>query len=163
MSVFGQILPGSAFGDLLTELTKRSERIVEIGTWHGLGSTLCLSRGLLRATQLMWTIEQDKAVCEKAQRHYRDKPRIMFLNMRGVEALEHLPSEIDLMLFDGHDEHTDTEFDLYLPRLTRFVALDDTNTRKNARQLGVLRDALRWRVVRHCPEERNGWAVFERP
>lgn len=163
MNILGQILPGSVFGDLLTALAKQSERIVEIGTWHGLGSTLCLSRGLVRPAQLMWTVEQDKAMWEEAQCRYRTKPRIMFLNMHGVDALGHLPAKIDLMLFDGHDDQTDGEFDLYLPRLTRFVALDDTNTRKNERQVRVLRDELKWRMVRHRPEDRNGWAIFERP
>lgn len=159
----GQILPDSEFGELLTELAKKCERIVEIGTWHGQGSTLCLFRGLVRMTQLMWTIEQDETVWREAKGYYKDKSRIMFLNMHGVDAIGHLPTELDFILFDGHDEQTDGEFDLYLPRLTRFVALDDTNVRKNARQLKLLRDDLKWTLIKNRTGDRNGWAVFEKP
>ncbi|MDA1277250.1 MAG: hypothetical protein O2960_24835, partial [Verrucomicrobia bacterium] len=76
----GQILPNSEFGDLLTELAKKSETILEIGTWHGQGSTLCLAKGLVRPTQRMWTVDQSFEMWMEAKAHYVSDPRIRFLN-----------------------------------------------------------------------------------
>jgi predicted O-methyltransferase YrrM len=158
----GQILPDSEFGDLLTSLATQSQTILEIGTWHGKGSTLCLARGLKRPDQHMWTVDRDKAVWEEARGYYKHEPRITFLNARTVDVLTQLPIEFDLVLFDGADEDTNEEFDLLLPRLNRFVALDDTNVQKNERQVKLL-TAWNWKLIKHRTGDRNGWAVFERP
>lgn len=158
----GQILPGSEFGDLLTELAKQCERIVEIGTWHGLGSTLCLSRGLVRTTQRLWTIEQSYEMWTEARGYYPREHRMRFLCAHAVDVIDELPNGIDLVLLDGHDEQTDFEFDLLLPKLTRFVALDDTNVRKNQRQVRLATE-WGWRVIKiGAPGVRHGWAVYER-
>lgn len=155
----GQILPDSEFGELLTALAKQCENIVEIGTWHGKGSTLCLSRGLVRVTQCFWTIDPSKEMWLEAQGYYRDA-RMRFLNARTVDVLNKLPLNIHLILFDGHDEETDEEFDKLYTRLRKFVALDDTNVRKNQRQVKLLLERG-WRVLKQRTGDRNGWAVFE--
>lgn len=157
----GQILPDSEFGDLLTELSKKSETILEIGTWHGQGSTLCLARGLVRPTQRMWSVDKSKAMRDEAASYYPSERRIQFLNVEAIEILDELPS-MHLVLFDGDDESTDAEFDAILPRLSKYVALDDTNVRKNSRQVNILKQCLGWRVVKHRTGDRNGWAVFEK-
>lgn len=162
MSVLGQILPDSEFGDLLTSLATQCETILEIGTWHGKGSTLCLSRGLKRKTQRMWSIERDKTMWKEASTYYRHDSRITFLHAQTVNALELIPASLDLVLFDGADEDTNTEFDLLFPRLNRFVALDDTNVQKNERQVKLLQ-AWNWKTVKQHTGDRNGWAVFEKP
>ena len=156
----GQILPGSPFGDMLTSLAKRSEVIVEIGTWHGLGSTLCLSKGLVRDSQRMWTFEADKRVSAEAKGYYTD-PRIEFVPTRFLDSVHLLPSVIDLILFDGSDEETDAEFD-YISPFCRVIALDDTNERKNRRQRQTLIDTG-WHILADYPHERHGWFIAERP
>lgn len=44
----GQINIGSVAGDLITSISKRDDisNIVEIGTWNGMGSTLCVIKGI---------------------------------------------------------------------------------------------------------------------
>jgi hypothetical protein len=44
----GQINIGSVSGDIITEMCKRDDviDIVEIGTWNGMGSTLCVIKGI---------------------------------------------------------------------------------------------------------------------
>lgn len=162
MSVLGQILPDSEFGDLLTSLAAKCETILDIGTWHGKGSTLCLAQGLKRPTQRMWSIDRDEAMWKEASAYYKHDTRITFLHAQTVNALDRIPASLDLVLFDGADEDTNTEFDLLLLRLNRFVALDDTNVQKNERQVKLLRD-WGWRVIKQRTGDRNGWAVFERP
>jgi len=158
----GQILPNSEFGDLLTEIASKSETILEIGTWHGQGSTLCLSRGLVRPTQRMWTVDQSKEMWKEARGYYPDEQRIRFLNAHTVDIMDEIPPLIDLVLFDGNDEQTDGEFDNLFPRIEKFIALDDTNEMKNKRQVNILKQILGWKVVKHQTGDRNGWAVFER-
>lgn len=45
----GQILRGSKLGEIIYNLTKRSDvkEIVEIGTWFGMGSTKCIIDGII--------------------------------------------------------------------------------------------------------------------
>lgn len=158
----GQILPGSEFGDCLTELAKECETILEIGTWRGLGSTLCLSKGLVSPTQRMWTVDQSFEMWMEAKAHYVSEPRIRFLNAHTVDVLDEIPLRLDLVLFDGSDLHTDTEFDLLVHRIQKYAAFDDTNERKNARQIYEM-NAMGWPVHRWSSVQRNGWAVFKKP
>lgn len=158
----GQILPDSEFGDLLTELAKKSETILEIGTWHGQGSTLCLSRGLVRPSQRMWTVDQSKEMWKEARGYYPDEERIRFLRAHTIDILDEVPPLIDLVLFDGNDEQTDGEFDKLFPRILKFVALDDTNERKNRRQRNILLQCRGWSVIGDKQNDRNGWSIFEK-
>jgi len=158
----GQILPNSEFGDCLTEFAKECETILEIGTWRGLGSTLCLSKGLVRTTQRMWTVDQSFEMWMEAKSHYVSESRIRFLNARTVDVLDEIPINLDLVLFDGDDIQTDREFDLIIPIIEKFIALDDTNERKNARQLSTLSNSSKWEIIRGSETQRNGWAIFKR-
>lgn len=156
----GQILPDSAFGKALTNITKRSETIVEIGTWRGGGSTRCIANGLIRGSQRFITIEQDPARHAEASARYHD-PRITFLLGGSNQFYDSLPLRIDLLLLDGDDQTTDRDFDVLVPR-AKAVALDDTNERKNKRgRKYFLADHVRWSVSDHS-EDRNGWLIATR-
>lgn len=158
----GQILPGSEFGDALTEIAKQCETILEIGTWRGQGSTLCLAYGMGRKTQRMWTIDQSFEMWMEAKAHYVSEPRIRFLNAHTVDVMDELPQKLDMVLFDGGDDLTDREFDLLFPRIQKFIALDDTNEKKNRRQMDLLLSSSSWVLFRGSEIQRNGWAIFER-
>lgn len=155
----GQILPDSAFGKVLTQMALRSKFILEVGTWHGLGSTLCLANGLGDPNQRFWTIEKDIRCYEEAKSYYTD-PRITFLLGETLQLLDQIPTQIDLLLLDGDDLSTDAEFDA-LWRRCRVIALDDTNERKNRRQVQLMH-LYGWTAVACNRFDRNGWAVFER-
>jgi len=157
MSERGQIEPESEFGQELTRLALLSTTIVEIGTWHGEGSTVCLAKGMVRPEQRMWCVEQDPDRWMDASRFHKDH-RIRFIRDHTFEIVDELPKHIDLILFDGGDLTTDLEFDLLYSRCRRFIALDDINERKNRRQFAALK-ALR-PLIRECHYDRNGWATF---
>lgn len=158
----GQILPGSEFGDCLTKLAMECETILEIGTWRGLGSTLCLAKGLVRPTQRMWTVDQSFEMWMEAKAHYVSEPRIRFLNAHTVGILDEIPLRLDMVLFDGGDIQTDTEFDLLVHRIQKYAAFDDTIERKNSRQIYEM-NAMGWMPVAGSNSQRNGWAVFKKP
>ncbi len=157
MSERGQIEPASEFGLELTRLAQDAERIVEIGSWLGEGSTAALSKGLVHPFQRMWSVDQDAQAWLAASRFHEDE-RIRFIKDRTVNVLEELPEKIDLILFDGGDESTDGEFDLLYSRCQKYIALDDINERKNRRQFAALK-VLR-PMIRECHHDRNGWAIF---
>lgn len=157
MGMRAQIEAGTPFGCALTECAILSSNIVEIGAWHGEGSTVCLAKGMLLPVQRMWCVEQDPARWLEASRFHKD-PRIKFLNEVASEAVDQLPKRIDLILFDGGDETTDLEFDLLYSSCRGFIALDDVNERKNRRQYAALK-ILR-PVFRESLTDRTGWAIF---
>lgn len=158
----GQILPGSEFGDCLTEIAKECETILEIGTWRGLGSTLCLSKGLIRPKQRMWTVDQAFDMWVEAKAHYIYEQRIRFLNAHTMDILDEIPMSIDLVLFDGSDDQTDGEFDTLIGRINKYAAFDDTIERKNYRQIGLM-NSMGWNMIHGSSVQRNGWAVFKKP
>lgn len=156
----GQILPESDFGQWLTRISRDCDKIVEIGTWRGMGSTLCIANGLVRPEQLFITIEKDVARWWEAKRRHKDK-RILFLRGDALNLIHLLPNKIDLLLFDGDDLTTNDEFDALKDRCLH-VALDDTNETKNRRQMELLSKDDAWTLVAGNNKDRNGWAIFKR-
>jgi len=189
----GQILPGSKFGNVLTDLAKQATFIVEIGTWHGEGSTRCLANGLTRPEQRLWTVESDKAVHEGAKARYSD-PRITFLygvvarvedmdlaksptdpkrqplwlaerdNLaRHPNVLDQLPEKIDLLLLDGGEFTSDADLKALEERST-VIALDDIRRESAWKNFrNLMHLRQKWPIVAIDKEDRNGWVVFKRP
>lgn len=157
MSARAMIDLDTDLGKILTQCASASEKIVEVGSWHGEGSTLALSNGLIRSSQRMWVVEMDQSHWLDSSRFHKDG-RIRFLNDRTVDVLDELPKKIDLLLLDGGDESTDEEFDLLYSRCSNFIILDDINDRKNRRQFAALK--ILKPLIRECHYDRNGWAIF---
>lgn len=167
-ATLGQILPNSEFGKMLTFLTRKSQTIVEIGTWHGEGSTRCIAQGLVRPDQRFFTVESSRQMWERAKAKYND-PRIAFLlgtvsPMDDVPSvLDQIPPSIDLLLIDGGEYNGTQDFDALSGR-SKVIALDDTA--EHCHKGKVPRKRLfeyGWKVLADQPTDRNGWAVFERP
>lgn len=162
----GQILPDSRFGKMLTALAQVVDTIVEIGTWNGGGSTLCLAMGLERPEQRLYTVEADRAMHDTAKARYSDK-RIIFLHGTvspmndSTIIIDQLPSEIDLLLIDGGDGNGSHDLELLWER-TEIIALDDTKEQKNAGNRRFL-IGQHWVELADVQNERNGWSIFKRP
>lgn len=164
----GQILPGTHFGELLTALAIMSKTIVEIGTWRGGGSTQCFVNGLIHPDQRFYAIEADHAMLTEAMSRHKD-PRITWLlgtvspmNDAPI-VLEQLPAQIDLLLIDGGEGNGTADLDALIRHAdVRIVALDDTMTDKN-RKNRLLLIASGWKTLADEPNDRNGWAMFEKP
>lgn len=71
-------MPETNFGKVLTRLAMNSNTIVELGCWHGGGSTKCLAAGLVRPEQRMWSIDTSPQMIAEARERNPDE-RITFL------------------------------------------------------------------------------------
>lgn len=159
---FGQIRPGSPFGDCLTRIAMESEVIVETGTWMGLGSTYCIALGLIRPTQHFWTVEMCKPQYDHARAFYLDEPRITLIhgtlvlpeevppftypdpefkkyydieteiNKTTPYVLDQIPLQIDLLLIDGGAWSGPVEFQKLWQR-ANYIAMDDTNPERESK------------------------------
>lgn len=71
---------------------------------------------------------------------------------------------IDLLLLDGGEFCSDSDF-LHLWQYAKIIALDDTNANKAVKNSYAVQCLIRndWKILHFNNEDRNGWAVFERP
>lgn len=76
-----------------------------------------------------------------------------------VNHLDKLPATIDLLILDGGEYTTYSEWQLLKSRVTT-VVLDDTKTCKCRDIYQELHQDQDWLVVADHPNDRNGWAVF---
>lgn len=78
-------------------------------------------------------------------------------------VLDQLPRTIDLLVLDGGEFSTWSEFEVLRNRLTKYLFLDDTQVRKNrAVQKWLLTSPDSRFVLAHESTDRNGWSVFIR-
>lgn len=153
----GQITPDSVFGQLLTKYAQDAETIVELGTFTGEGSTLCLHQ-ILRLNAVIYTVEIDPEMFQRAKDGWGDVGNIVFLCGRVSETfddyehpggesmrktlgydfcrdqffkapkvLDQLPAKIDTLLIDAGEFSATGELDALMDRCTGVIALDDTN------------------------------------
>lgn len=174
----GQILPGSKFGDKLTELAREAKVIVEIGTWKGQGSTWCLWNGMDVPDNYLITIEADPAMWHEAKAHWHTVSRMWVLHGTIVKEMPEfyhfdqnkerrksyladrnaissapyclpiIPAEIDLLLLDGGEWTSHLEY-LKLRDRCKIIALDDTHQAKSIKNYRAREDMLH-----------HGWTVL---
>lgn len=70
----GQINQGWPLGDQLYELASESQvnNVLEIGTWHGDGSTMVLAKALAETGGTLWSVELKRENYDLARELYRD-------------------------------------------------------------------------------------------
>jgi hypothetical protein len=102
-----------------------------------------LDRNNLGETEKIW-LEQDVAWMKNAPNVYSTVPEC-----------------IDLLILDGGEFSTFAEFRLLNERVTDWIILDDTNTRKCSEILKLVKDEKRFQVI-YESDERHGTAVLKR-
>lgn len=109
----GQINLGTVPGDIIYEISKREDvrEIVEIGTWNGMGSTICVIKGIEDSgkQKRFTSIELYKEMYEEAKSNLSEKSSIVnLLNGTIVEP-------VDLDWFDKSiiEEVVSSQKDLY--------------------------------------------------
>jgi hypothetical protein len=184
------------------EAGKTIQTIVEIGTWNGLGSTLCIIKGLYgRSIQSFYSLEcnRDKHLAavdnlngylndtmsllwgtivdpqhitsEEYKKHF---PKLLLSEQhRGwfdidiknckesPNLLSQMPGSIDVLLLDGGEYTTLNEFEILLPRCSRYIILDDTKEDKCRECRELLLANSSWIEVVYL-EERNGFSIFKK-
>lgn len=158
----GQILPGSPFGRALTHYAGKAKRdILEVGTWNGAGSTLCLAAGMKMGVNL-WTVEQDARMWGQAHKAW-DSNKWVHCILGRIETVFDagvMPRKFDLILLDGGEEQGWEDY-LLLREHAPILALDDTHTPKNRRVFEDLLDE-EWNILM-CGKDRHGWAILRQP
>lgn len=83
-NMIGQINMGTEMGQFLYNLAKSpdTKRILEIGTWNGLGSTLCIQQGMKYNpnTCILDSLESNTEKCKIAQELYKHDPNVRIQN-----------------------------------------------------------------------------------
>lgn len=78
-------------------------------------------------------------------------------------VLDQLPESIDLLLLDGGEFSSWSEFQVLRNRLTKYLFLDDTHVRKNsAVRKWLLKTPDSGFALAFESTDRNGWSVFIR-
>jgi hypothetical protein len=72
-----------------------------------------------------------------------------------------LPQNLDLLILDGGEFSTLAEFKLLKDRVSHWIILDDTNTRKCAQILKTIESEGEFLLV-YQSQERNGTAILKR-
>ena len=78
-------------------------------------------------------------------------------------VLQELPQNIDLLLLDGGEFSTMAEFLLLSPRVTKWIVLDDTNTRKCRSIATNIRNGATPFIPIVDSDDRNGFMLAFRP
>jgi hypothetical protein len=202
LSCGGQINLGTIEGNCIYELTKRNDvnTIVEIGTWNGLGSTICVLQGIIDSERFknFVSVELYPNMYGESKFHLRDYlDYVKLLNGRIIEyedvfwfdhsiidkttdahanlyyesdlellknsenVLEHIPSEIDLLILDGGEYTTYPEW-LTLKDRTKIVVLDDTRVLKCSKIREEIINSGNYKTLIDELHHRNGFSCFER-
>jgi hypothetical protein len=203
----GQITTQSECGIQLVKLLqeeagKSIHTIVEIGTWNGCGSTLCIVKGIygrtIQSVQslecnrekhlsaldnldgylddkmfLLWgTIVDPRRIrSEEYKKHFptlhsSQRHRGWFdIDIKNCEecpnVLSQIPERIDLLVLDGGEYTTLSEFEILLPRCASYIVLDDTKEDKCREcRVRLLADSS-WSEILHL-DERNGFSIFKK-
>ena len=97
--------------------------------------------------------------------HNREFSRWHQIDMENLKqspiVLDKLPEKIDFLLLDGGEFTTWYEFQILLPRCTRYIALDDVNASKCRKIRQTLKNNSLWSEIEYIPE-RNGFSLFQR-
>lgn len=140
----GQMGLAGNIGSALNELARRPdvEKVIEIGTYNGEGSTYCIAEGLSHTTGRLRTIEVDRDLCGQARGFY-----------------EHAGLPVDLVcgLSVSLDDYRSYEY--YLPRIERTAyeaEAPGTHRTWYERELGLARAAERTDTLRDVVR-RDGW------
>jgi hypothetical protein len=169
-SYSGQIRRNHEIGMWITFLASLPSvnSIVEIGTWNGKGSSKAIVRGVMlksKPKRLPVTVCGYEINPEMAKSAGKVLRRFTFFKVTWMKNAPNVystvPECIDLLILDGGEFSTFAEFRLLNERVTDWIILDDTNTRKCAEILKLVKDEKRFQVI-YESDERHGTAVLKR-
>jgi len=158
----GQMGRTGRIGTLLYSLALRDEvqRCLEIGTWNGQGSTLCLAEGLHETDGKLTSIEADEARYAEAVAFYRGKHLpVELLHGVTVGPADYPPFESFLPLIDQADYEREAP-GTHLEWYAREIELASTAPRQDLLR-GMLADGARFDLVLFDGGEYASSAEFE--
>lgn len=122
-------------------------RLVRFGFFHVVFGSLVsvdeLDRSNLTSTEALWLEQDEKWI------------------LGAPYVFNSLPQNLDLLILDGGEFSTLAEFKLLKERVSQWIVLDDTNTRKCAEILKIVEFENEFLKV-YESHERNGTAILRR-
>ena len=101
----------------------------------------------------------DRSNLSAAEKSWLDQDIFWMKNAPNV--LSTVPLSIDLLILDGGEFSTLSEFNALNSRVTHWMILDDTKTRKCAEIVRLVRESKNFEVV-YESDERHGTAILKR-
>jgi hypothetical protein len=100
MELQGQILMSSERCELITKVIQEHncQKIVEIGTWKGMGSTLCILKSMSTTSEFI-TLESNKIFYDIAKSNlelYQDKLKMFYGTIVSVDEVNSYVSNLNL-------------------------------------------------------------------
>lgn len=138
-TVFYSLEANKVFHEVAQRNLHRQKKVQLI--WGTIVSPEDLDRTNLEEHEVPWLLEDEKCLVEA--------PNVLHL----------IPIRIDLLILDGGEFSTWSEFLALEARLARFLVLDDTRVRKSRRVEAYLGSSSRW-VQISKGTDRNGWSVW---
>lgn len=194
----GQVTKDTKIGHWITFLSSLPETktILDIETWSGSGTTLCIANGVKSRRDLgvdsveVIGLELNRELAFMAAKRLKDFPFVSVVYGTLVSAheldqdslsaeervwlandlemmseapvvIEDIPLSLDLVILDGGEFSTYSEFVLLKNRLVKWLVLDDVRVRKNKRVFEELQCDPKFVLVDE-DNERNGVAIFMR-
>lgn len=187
----GQIQARHPFGQWIETYAKNIafQRYLEIGSWNGKGSTICMALGLLNRNDgaLLHSLEINQERFVESSTFWAHNPRIRMHHARILQSLPNVrsihsnivdqwqkededhfqsasyfdPAEFapEVVLLDGGEYMTYFEYQVLKPYARVFI-LDDTLVEKCKRIVEELSADPAWKLVA-SGSDRNGWAIFQ--
>lgn len=188
----GQVQVQYPFGQLIQRYAEdpRFQRYMEIGSWNGKGSTICVGIGFLarRDTPVLHSLEINRERYTEASAFWEHNPTIRIHHARVLSELPDVrtvhssiesewqaddersfrgadylnPEEIapEVVILDGGEYLTYFEFQK-LKQFAKVFILDDTLVAKCKRVDKELSADPDWNLVA-SGTDRHGWAIYER-
>jgi hypothetical protein len=126
-------------------------------------------KGNSHVTLLMGTLHRNIMTENEVETHprfhtVRDHYRLHYTTERRTANLTPIvkPPPCDVILLDGGEFSTEGDWNALYHRNLRVVMLDDTQVIKTNRIMIELLTDPGWKCLRNEPNDRNGWAIFER-
>ena len=101
----------------------------------------------------------DRANLGETEKIWLEQDEVWMKNAPNVYST--VPEYIDLLILDGGEFSTLAEFRLLNKRVTGWIILDDTKTRKCSEILNLVKDEKRFEVI-YESDERHGTAILKR-
>jgi len=100
MELQGQILMSSERCELITKVIQEHncQKIVEIGTWKGMGSTLCILKSIDSTSEFI-TLESNKTFYDIAKNNlesFQDKVRMIYGTIVSIDEVNDYVSNLNL-------------------------------------------------------------------
>lgn len=170
---FGQMVPEERKALFDVAIENRCKRILEIGTWRGVGSTYILASAAKSNDGVLYTVESDKRNYDTAQDIYNTelsylKPSVIFVYGDSSKEIPGLIKAInfDMVFFDGEEngEKTFKDFRLIEKKIEQgcVIACHDWNIGKQSKLRPYLESSKDFEQAVIISDSPTGFAVYKK-